>query len=236
VQFSPTYFEHLVERITEGHSNLPSLVRAALKRYEEEIGWALGVVGEILGADEHVMSLLGAFLEKVGVYLEDCVRIPFDMFGRSHTWLGIEGAAGQLSGDIMHQWEISSSEWAGIAGGAYSTAVSSTQPGAVNTVSAWADTVRGVCEEVADAGMTLYIAVAAAVGTVVLQSIAEDVPTPWGIAAAIGEGTIQLETAAGQFLLAVGPGSQPVTALQGILGGSGGEYFYNNTWPSATSS
>jgi hypothetical protein len=236
VQFSPTYYEHTIERITEGRNSLPSMVQAALKRYEEEFGWAFGVVGTIVGLDNNVMSKLGEFLEKVGAYLEDSVRIPFDMYNYAQTWLNIEGSAGQLSGDIMHQWEVSSAEWAGIAGGAYSEAVGSTQPGAVNQVSDWADTVRGVCGDVADNGLTLYIHVLAAVATALLGCTSEDVPTPWGIASAIGEGIVQVESAASDFILALGPNSEQVTALEGILGGNGGEYFYKNTWPSATPS
>jgi hypothetical protein len=233
--FSPTHYEHVIQRIEDGLKKLPSVVHAALRAYEEEFGFFLSLAGELLALDNHIMSDLNEFIYKVEVYLKDCVSIPFDMYNYAKTWLQIENSTGNMSGAVMHQAEVYSSEWSGIAGGAYYLAVTQTQPGALNELSEWAGTVCDVCGAIAQGGLTFYLALLTAVSSVASGCVDEDIPSPWGIAASIANGITQVEAAVAAFLGALGPKSSPVNQLDGLLG-SGGEYFYNNTWPPATSS
>jgi hypothetical protein len=228
VSFSPAQYETIIEKLAEGHSNLPSVVQAALNRYDVEFGFLGGLVGGFGELHNNVMSKLGEFLEKVGYYLAGSVRIPLDMHNYAGTWQGVEAWAGTMAAQI--RGELDTSQWAGIAGGVYSNAVQM-QSSAVTQVQSHASNVVRACNEIAAAGLGFYAALLAAV-TSILTECAEDVPTPWGIAAIIANG-ITLE---GQAALNLVTGLKTaIDDLGTVLGQDGNlpDYpsFPNGAWP-----
>jgi hypothetical protein len=233
VSFSPAQYETIIEKLAEGHSNLPSAVHAALSRSEWIWGVFTGLVGTALTADNDVMAKLGELLEKVGLYLADSVRIPFDMYNYASTWLDIQQSAGNMAAAIAG--ELQSSEWGGIAGGAYSNAVQS-QSNAVQQVSNDAASVCNVCNEVASYGLGFYGALLAAVSSV-LAECAGDVPTPWALAGIIENAIVQVEAAVLNLVTGL---KTEVNALDVVLAGNNDfpdtPSYPNGAWPLATRS
>jgi hypothetical protein len=233
VPFSPAQYETIIEKLAEGHSNLPSVVQAALNRYDVEFGFLGGLAGGFAELHNNVMSKLGEFLEKVSYYLADSVRIPLDMYKYANTWQGVQAWAGTMAAQI--QGELDTSQWAGIAGGAYSNAVQ-LQSGAVTQVQSDASNVVEACNQIAATGLGFYAALLAAV-TSVLTECAGDVPTPWGIAAIIANGITLEEQAALNLVTALKTVFDNLGTVLDQDGNSPGyPNFPNGAWPQVTSS
>jgi hypothetical protein len=189
--FSPSQFEAVVEKLAEGKANLPSLVQAALNRFQWE-SVLFGVTGIVVGqTNSNVMSRLGDYLEKIGYYLADSVRIPFDMYDYAQTWQTIGRQAATMATKI--EGELATSEWGGVAGGAYSNAVDM-QKGAVQQVSADAANVCNACNSIAACGLGFFMALLATASSII-EEVSGDVPDGFEIAAIIEQAIVDVAQA-----------------------------------------
>jgi nucleoid-associated protein YgaU len=127
----------------------------------DALGWIPFVGGMIKDLLNELARLVTDLLDDVMKLIEQA-QAPVLFWQFSNTWgpSGIADQAGTVASNISAQNVQFSSEWQGLAGASFATAVSMQEP-AVSQVQSWANTISSACHTIAQYGFIYYSAVAA---------------------------------------------------------------------------
>jgi LysM repeat protein len=198
----------------------------------DALGWIPFVGGVIKDLLNKLASIVTDLLDDVMKLIEQA-QAPVLFWQFASTWGpgGIAGQAGQVASNISAQNVKFSSEWQGLAGPAFATAVSMQEP-AVSQVQSWSNTISSACHTIAQYGFIYYSAVAASLAGLTyylaLSGGGFDVPVA---AAAVAEAIkVGLAIAAATVALELGVSSQ-ANNLREAAEPSGA--FPGGMWPQA---
>jgi LysM repeat protein len=198
----------------------------------DALGWIPfvgGMIRDLLNELAHVVTDL---LDHVMKLIEQAqAPVLFWQFGNTWGPGGVADQAGTVASNISAQNVKSSSEWQGLAGAAFATAVSMQEP-AVSQVQSWSNTISSACHTIAQYGFIYYSAVAASLTGLTyylaLSGGGFDVPVA---AAAVAEAIkVGLAIAAATLALELGVSTQ-ANNLREAAEPSGA--FPGGMWPQA---
>jgi nucleoid-associated protein YgaU len=198
----------------------------------DALGWIPFVGGMVKDLLNKLASIVTDLLDDVMKLIEQA-QAPVLFWQFASTWgpSGMAGQAGQVASNISAQNVKFSSEWQGLAGPAFATAVSMQEP-AVSQVQSWSNTISSACHTIAQYGFIYYSAVAASLAGLTyylaLSGGGFDVPVA---AAAVAEAIkVGLAIAAATVALELGVSTQ-ANNLREVAEPSGA--FPGGMWPQA---
>jgi nucleoid-associated protein YgaU len=198
----------------------------------DALGWIPFVGGMIRDLLRELASVVTDLLDDVMKLIEQAqAPVLFWQFGNTWGPGGVADRAGTIASTISAQDVKFSSEWQGLAGAAFATAVSMQEP-AVSQVQSWSNTISSACHTIAQYGFIYYSAVAASLAALAyylaFSGAGFDVPVA---AAAVAEAIkVGLAIAAATAALELGVSTQ-ANNLREAAEPSGA--FPGGMWPQA---
>jgi hypothetical protein len=158
--FSKQGYATTISKIKAEHDSLPSRlddflaemksVNFVVRIVEGAAGAATGGVISENTAKEIIQQTM-ELIERVGVFFEDLVVVPFAMWDAGKTWSSVGTGAGEIASDLAGLFSPYSGEWTGLAAGKYYTGVS-LQSAAASRIQSLAQTASSNCFQIAEAG------------------------------------------------------------------------------------
>jgi nucleoid-associated protein YgaU len=230
--FGIAAYETVINLCTELVDGTAVAVNHFIHDVSDALGWIPFVGGMIKDLLNELAHIVTDLLDDVMKLIEQA-QAPVLFWQFANTWGpgGIAGQAGQVASSISAQNVQFSSEWQGLAGASFATAVSMQEP-AVSQVQSWANTISSACHTIAQYGFIYYSAVAASlIGLSYYLTFSGggfDVPVA---AAAVAEAIkVGLAIAAATVALELGVSTQ-ANNLREAAEPSGA--FPNGMWPEA---
>lgn len=158
--FDPAQYDELISKIRSEMEKLPASFNAQVSKIESDFEWIPGVGDAVKDALNEAVRLFNEAMQKLGEFLQ-WTDVPVRMWSWSDQWSSIATKAGESATQIaaLKQYQ---SEWGGIAGGKYQTAVSNQGP-AVDQIQSRANQLAGACSGTAIAGFGFYVSVGIAI-------------------------------------------------------------------------
>jgi nucleoid-associated protein YgaU len=230
--FGIAAYETVINLCTELVDGTAVAVNDFIHDVSDALGWIPFVGGMIKDLLNELARIVTDLLDDVMKLIEQA-QAPVLFWQFANTWGpgGIADQAGQVASNISAQNVQFSSEWQGLAGASFATAVSMQEP-AVSQVQSWANTISSACHTIAQYGFIYYSAVAASlIGLSYYLAFSGggfDVPVA---AAAVAEAIkVGLAIAAATVALELGVSTQ-ANNLREAAEPSGA--FPNGMWPEA---
>jgi len=230
--FGIATYETVINLCTELVDGTAVAVNDFIHDVSDALGWIPFVGGMIKDLLNELAHIVTDLLDDVMKLIEQA-QAPVLFWQFSNTWgpAGVADQAGQMASSISAQNLQFSSEWQGLAGASFATAVSMQEP-AVSQVQSWANTISSSCHTIAQYGFIYYSAVAASlIGLSYYLAFSGggfDVPVA---AAAVAEAIkVGLAIAAATVALELGVSTQ-ANNLREAAEPSGA--FPNGMWPEA---
>lgn len=225
MDFSTAQYDSLIQKIGTGIQTAHSDAQAAVHGIESAFGW-IPFIGDMLKAVlDKFLSLLDELLKKIGSTLK-WSAVPPAMWEYGQHWLSMAGQAAQSATSLAGLKQYSS-EWEGIAGGKYNSAVTGQGP-AVDTIQTRSNEISGACTGTAMAGFAFYISVAGLLTGLIAAIMTAG--TGVGLVAGVSIVLLSLTGAVTSLLLGVGLQARSFTQANEPT-----DTMPGNAWPHATS-
>jgi hypothetical protein len=229
---SPAQLDATVTKISGSLGPIQSQTEASSSHLESDYGWIPFVGSIVHEIVKELKALVSNFVTSVQELISMFPAITA-MWHDGGVWQHIHVTAANSAQEIAALTAHESSEWKGIAGGAYSQGVSGQAP-AVSAIASLAGTVSGCCSSVGQAGIVFFVGVGVAVAMLLAGVIFGTISGGLAaIVAAIGA-TFTVGAATLNLYLTAQSQERTLTgALAGNTAFTGGAD--GGSWPAATS-
>jgi hypothetical protein len=224
--FDPAQYLNTLTELQNANGELPGriLEAANLAGIAAGIEWGILDPFSVSNVRDEILNKGSELVDKITVYLEDLVELPFSMYNAGNTWVRVQQTSGRV-GETLAGLQDQQNEWTGIAGGKYADGIQP-QGAAADGIKSVAQTIYEACFAVAESGYAFLFALLQSANNVSESLLSADPGT------IIGAVTGAIEAVVEAYVLFNASLGEPAGMLEGIPTLGGVDFPYGN-WPIA---